>query len=119
MSNLLYADDTVLFASSENELKLLVKHFEEVCRRRLIKANGSKSKIIVIERNGNTGCNISINGENMEVVNEFKYLGCMIGKRGTCEAEVTSRIKAGRQVAGAMMKICKKFFSSSNSYACM
>ena len=29
LSNLLYADDTVLFASSENELKLLVKHFKK------------------------------------------------------------------------------------------
>ncbi len=46
----LYADDTVLLAESEGMLQRIVDEFERVCKRRKLKVNASKSKVMVYER---------------------------------------------------------------------
>ena len=46
----LFADDTVHFAESEQELQRVVKEFYNVCIRRKLKVNCDKSKVMVFER---------------------------------------------------------------------
>ena len=46
MPGLLYADDLVLYDDSEAELRAMVGQFVEVCRRRGLKVNAGKSKVI-------------------------------------------------------------------------
>ena len=50
MSGLLYADDLVLCGESEEELRVMVGWFVEVCRKRGLKVNAGKSKVIVLKR---------------------------------------------------------------------
>ncbi len=89
----LYADDTVLFAESEGMLQRIVDEFD-ICRRRKLKVNEGKSKVMIFERpreqtidfakpyrlgsEVTLGCKIWIGKEKMEVVNEFKYLGTIL-----------------------------------------
>ncbi len=47
---LLFADDTVLLAGSEGDLQRLVNVFSSVCKRRKLKVNAGKSKVMVFER---------------------------------------------------------------------
>merc|ERR1712071_700996 len=96
----LFADDTVLFAESEQELQRLVNEFYDVCKRRKLKVNGGKSKVMVFERRetevidfdrqyrirleNECKCNISMGGgERLEEVSEFKYLGTVLCKYGS------------------------------------
>lgn len=65
LPHLLY-DDVDLFIKSEQEQDRLVAHFEDVCRRRILKV-----KILVIERNRLSQCNISLSDE---VINDYRYL---------------------------------------------
>ena len=44
----LYADDLVLCGESEEDLRAMVGRFVEVCRRRSLKVNEGKSKMIVL-----------------------------------------------------------------------
>ncbi len=44
----LYADDTVVLAESERMLQRIVDEFERVCKRRKLKVNSGKSKVIVL-----------------------------------------------------------------------
>ena len=44
---LLYADDLVLCGESKEDLKVIVEWFAEVCRRRGLKINAGKSKVMV------------------------------------------------------------------------
>ena len=53
MSSLLYADDLVLYGESEEELRVMVGQFAEMCRRRGLKVNAAKSKMMVL--NGEEG----------------------------------------------------------------
>ena len=44
LSGLLYADDLVLGVESEENLRVMVGQFAELCRRRRLKVNAGKSK---------------------------------------------------------------------------
>ncbi len=46
----LFADDTVLLAKSEENLHRVVNELYSVCKRRKLKVNTGKSKVIVFER---------------------------------------------------------------------
>ncbi len=46
----LYADYTVLLAESEGMLQRIVDEFDRVCKRRKLKLNAGKSKVMVFER---------------------------------------------------------------------
>ena len=53
LPSLLYADDLVLCGESEEGLRAMVERFFEVCRRRGLKFNAGKSKLMV--KNGEEG----------------------------------------------------------------
>ncbi len=46
----LYADDTVLLAEKKGMLYKIVEEFDRACKRRKLKVNSGKSKVIVFER---------------------------------------------------------------------
>ena len=50
LNTILFADDTVLLAESERELQRMVEVFDSVCKRRKLKVNVKKSKVMVFER---------------------------------------------------------------------
>lgn len=53
-------------------------------------------------------CNIKLNGERMEEVNEFKYLGSILCKHGSMEGETRERAVQGKKMIGfleLMMKV--------------
>ena len=45
---LLSADDLVLYGESEEDLRVIVGRFDEVCRRRGLKVNAGKSKVLLL-----------------------------------------------------------------------
>ncbi len=81
-------DDAVLMAKSEEELRRIVDAFEEVCVRRKLRVHAGKSKVLLCERQGNSGCVVRIGGQALEVVDNFTYLGSKLFKRGKCRDEV-------------------------------
>ena len=67
MSQLLFADDTVLVADSKEKLERLVEEFGKVCRRRKLEVNLAKSKIMRSSRDGMVGeMNIIMDGKVLE-----------------------------------------------------
>jgi hypothetical protein len=101
---LLYADDLVLCGESEESLRRLVERFGKVCKRRGLKVNVDKSKVLVV--NGvNAQCQILLDGEQLEQVSEFKYLGYMLNEKGTDDAECCRKVSYGRKVAGAIKSL--------------
>ena len=119
----LFADDTVLMAESERELQMIVNEFHNVCKRRKLKVNVAKSKVMVFERRKSEvidfanpyrvneqcvyECGINLGGERLEEVKEFKYLGTVLCKHGSMEGEIRERAVKGRQVIGSLGRIMK------------
>ena len=58
-----------------------------MCRRRGLKVNAGKSKVIVLGGDEGLECDVCADGIHLEHVSEFKYLGCVLDVSGTDEAE--------------------------------
>jgi hypothetical protein len=72
-----YADDLVLLAPNISALKSMIKICEDYAQAYKIKFNGSKSNLLIYDKNYKFGNNLSISvaGEPVEVVSSLKYLG--------------------------------------------
>lgn len=109
LSMLLFADDTVLVADSEEKLQCLVTEFGRVCKRRKLKVNVGKSKVLRCSNEGACGrMHIQLEGEEMEQVGAFKYLGSHIAEDGSMDVEVNHRVKEAGKMLGGMKQVWKK-----------
>ena len=84
INNLRYADDTTFMAESEEELKRLLIKVKEESEKAGLKLNIQKTKIMA------SGPIISwqIDGETMETVTDFLFLGSRITADGDCSHEI-------------------------------
>ena len=84
INNLRYADDTTLMAESEEELKSLLMKVKEESEKVGLKLNIQKTKIMAF-------CSITsweIDGETVETVADFIFLGSKINADGDCSHEI-------------------------------
>ena len=86
INNLRYADDTTLMAESEEELKGLLKVKEE-SEKVGLKLNIQKTKIMACS----PITSWQIDGETMEIVTDFIFLGSKITADGDCSHEIERR----------------------------
>ena len=100
---LLYADDLVLFGVSEEDQRAMVGRFVEICRRKVLKVNAGKNKVMVLGGEEGLECEVCVDGIRLEHVSEFKYLGCVLDESGIDEGECSRKVASGRRVAGAIM----------------
>ena len=108
LNQLLFADDTVFVADSEEKLCRLVEEFGRVCERRKLRVNVGKSKVMRCTRGeGGVRMNVCLNGEVLEEVDQFKYLGSVIVANGGIEADVSHRVNERCMVLGAMKGVMK------------
>ena len=78
LPGLLYADDLVLCVVSEEDLRVMVGRFAEVSRRRGLKVNAGKIKVMILNGEEGLECEVHVDGIRLEHVSEFKYLGCVL-----------------------------------------
>ena len=88
INNLRYADDTTLIAEREEELKSLLMKVKEESEKAGLKLNIQKTKIMA--SNPITSCHID--GETMETVTDFIFLGSKITADGDCSYEIKRRL---------------------------
>ena len=84
INNLRYSDDTTLMAKSKKELKSLLMKVKEESENVGLKLNIQKTKIMA------SGPNTSweIDGETVETVSDFIFLGSKITTNGDCSHEI-------------------------------
>ena len=103
INNLRYADDTTLMALSEEELKSLLMKVKEESENIGLKLNIQKMKIMA------SGPIISweIDGETVETVTDFIFLGSKITADGDCSHEIKRHLLLGRNVMTNLDSILK------------
>ena len=62
LPDLFYADDLVLCDDSEENLRVMVGRFAEMCRRRVLKVNAGKSKGMILNREEGLECEVHVDG---------------------------------------------------------
>ena len=93
ISNLRYADDTTLTAESEEELKSLLMIVKEESEKVGSKLNIQKTKIMA----SSPITSWQIDGEPVETVAGFIFLGSRITADGDCSHEIKRRLLLGRK----------------------
>ena len=103
ISNLRYTDNTTLTAESEEELKSLLMKVKEVSEKTGLKLNFQKTKIMVF----GPITSWHIDGETMETVTDFLFLGSKITADGDCNHEIKRCLLLGRKVMTNLDSILK------------
>ena len=103
INNLRYADDTTLMAESEEELKSLFMKVKEESEKVGLKLNIQKTKIMA----SGPISSWQIDGETMETVTDFIFLGSRLTAEGDCSHEIKRRLLLGRKAMTNLDSILK------------
>ena len=103
INNLRYADKTTLMAESEEELKSLLMKVKEESEKVGLKVNIQKTKIMA----SGPITSWEIDGETVETVSDFIFLGSQITADGDCSHEIKRRSLLGRKVMTKLDSILK------------
>ena len=94
INNVRYADDTILMAESEEELKSLLMKVKEESEKAGVKLSIQKAKIMA----SRPITSWEIDGETVETVSDFIFLGSKITEDGDCNHEIKRHLLFGRKV---------------------
>ena len=113
VSSLAYADDLCLFSSSEEELQSNINDLEVACRNFGMKINSSKIQVMHVGKTRKS-INCTLNGNLLEQVSQFKYLGCMFSEDGSLNKEFEHRKINGNKLVAQLRShvFCKKELST-------
>ena len=103
INNLRYTNDTTLMAESEEELKNLLMKAKEESEKAGLKLNIQKTKTMA-------SCPITswqIDGETIETVTDFIFLGSKITADGDCSHEIKRCLLLGRKAMTNLDSILK------------
>ena len=103
INNLRYADDSTLMAESEEELKNLFMKVKEESEKVDLKLNIQKMKIMA----SSPITSWQADGETMETVSDFIFLGSKITSDGDCSHEIKRRLLPGRKAMTNLDSILK------------
>ena len=103
INNLRYVDDTTLMAESEEELKSLLMKVKEESEKVGLKLNIQKTKIIA----SGPITSWKIDGEMMETVTDFIFLGSKITAGGDYSHEIKRCLLLGRKAMTNLDSILK------------
>ena len=104
INSLRYADDTTLMAESEEELKSLLMKVKEESEKVGLKLNIQKIKIMA----SGPITSWQIDGETVETVTDFIFLGSNITVDGDCSHEIKRRFLLGRKAIDKPRQHIKK-----------
>ena len=94
INNLRYADDTILMAESEEELKSLLIKMKEESEKVGLKFNIQKTEIMA----SGPIASWQIDGKTVKTVSDFIFGGSKITADGDCSHEIKRRLLFGRKV---------------------
>ena len=94
INNLRHADDTTFMSESEEELKSLLMKVKQESEKIGLKLNIQKTKIIA----SGPITSWEIDGETVEAVSDFIFLGSKITADGDCSREIKRCLLLGRKV---------------------
>ena len=90
-------DDTTLLASTQERIRKFFKDLVQESARYNMYINAQKYKIMVVSRQDNISVQVDHEGESLEQVHDFKFLGSYKSADGDCTKEIKRRMALVRQ----------------------
>ena len=104
---LVYADDILLIAGTEQRLQDMVNEWTETLKSKGMKVNANKSKVMQMGRTEEIIDSISIysEGKKLEQVKRYEYLGTIVHQNGKIKDEVLNRTRKARNMYCSLSNI--------------
>ena len=115
INNLRYAGDTTLMEESEEELKSLLMNVKEENEKAGLKLNIQKTKIMASSRITSW----QTDGETIEAVTDFIFLGSTITVDGDCSHEIKRHLLIGRKAMTNLDSILKSRYATLPTKVCL
>ena len=115
INKLRYADDTILMAETEEELKSLLMKVKEESEKVGLKLNIQKAKIMA----PGPITSWQIDGETMETVTDFTFFGSKITADGDCSHDIKRYLLLGRKAITNLDSILKSRDLTSLTKVCL
>ena len=106
VTNLRYADDTTLICSSREQLVDLLERVKASSEKKGLLLNTKKTKIMVIDKDSD-GRDFILDGEKIDEVQQFEYLGSMITTKSDSTTDIKRRLAMARSTTQNMVNIWK------------
>lgn len=96
IKDLVYADDVAIIADNANDLQIMISRIASISSKLGLHLNAKKCKILssCIDL---TNTLIHVNGESVDFVHQFQYLGCQINPTGNTSFDISHRIQQARK----------------------
>ena len=115
VNNLRHADATTLMVESEEEIKSLLMKVKEESEKVGLKLNNQKTKILA----SGPITSWPIDGETVETVADFIFLGSEITADGDCSNEIKRHLLLGRKVMTNLDSILKSRDMTLSTKVCL
>ena len=106
-----FADDQAMVATTERGLQKLMDGLSASAKKYDMKVNGKKTKTMLVSKNRGGLVKITVDGQLLEQVNKFKYLGVWMMEDGRCDTEVKIRIAMARYAFCKIKELLTKSMS--------
>jgi spore germination protein GerM len=105
--SLAFADDMVIVAKSEKEMKEMMRNLEKYVRKKKLEVNVEKKKMMVFNKRKSKNEESEWRWEESKIerVSEFKYLGYIFNERATDKAQVREVVRKANKVVGCVWGI--------------
>ena len=102
---LMYADDTVVLAESEDEMQKSLNTLHEYCEEWKLKINVTKTKIMIFSREKIRNLpDLTFGNSKMEVVFEYNYLGIIFNYNGNFTKAIKSLYDKGSKAMFSLLR---------------
>lgn len=107
---LLFADDAVIFSETVEGLQTSLDSLESYCKKWNLQVNINKTKIMVFRKGGNLRQNEkwTYAGEDIEIVNNFNYLGIVLSSGGSFVKATNTLVGKALKAMHALLSITKE-----------
>ena len=83
LTHLLWADDLLIMSESEVGLQNSLSHLDSFCQKWRMTINTDKSNVMLIQKGKRTSNrSFYLQNQTLKIVEEYKYLGCIIDNKG-------------------------------------
>ena len=109
ISALLYADDAVIFAEDEELMRGGMDVLAEWCKGWSVKVSVEKCEVMHLRRKGvkRSDEKFQVGSEEIKVMGEYKYLGCVVDEYLSNVRMVEERAKAGAKALSDWLTRCR------------
>ena len=104
VNNLRYADDIVLITTTPAELQALLNRIRIAGTKYGLVINKGKTKVMATEGDNTV---ITVDGDALQQVDHFQYLGALITEDGRCESDIRTRLGMAKSILTELEHIWK------------